>query len=56
MEADRRPEWRLDPARALGPPEVRKGGDVARILGVQDDVSEEAETFRDRSERNRRSP
>ena len=45
VEADRRPEWRLDPARALGPPEVRKGGDVARILGVQDDVSEEAETL-----------
>ncbi len=45
VEADGRPEWRLDPATALGPPQVRKGGDVARILGVQDDVSEEAETF-----------
>ena len=44
VEADGHPEWRLDPATALGPPEERKGGDVARILGVQDDVSEEAET------------
>ena len=45
VEVDGRPEWRLDPATALGPPAVRKGGDVARILGVQDDVSEEADTF-----------
>jgi alginate O-acetyltransferase complex protein AlgJ len=40
VEADGRPEWRLDPATVMGPPEERKGGDVARILGVQDDVSE----------------
>ena len=45
VEADGHPEWRLDPATSLGPPEPRKGGDVARILGVQDEVSEEAETF-----------
>jgi alginate O-acetyltransferase complex protein AlgJ len=45
VEADGHPDWRLDPATALGPPRMRKGGDVARILGVQDDVSEEAETF-----------
>ena len=45
VQADGHPEWRLDPATSLGPPQLRKGGDVARILGVQDDVSEEAETF-----------
>jgi alginate O-acetyltransferase complex protein AlgJ len=45
VEADRHPDWRLDPATSLGPPELRRGGDVARILGVQDDVSEEMETF-----------
>jgi alginate O-acetyltransferase complex protein AlgJ len=46
VEADRRPEWRLDPATVMGPLEERKGGDVARILGVQDDVSEEAKPLR----------
>ena len=40
VEADGRPEWRLDPATAMGPIEELKGGDVARILGVQDDVHE----------------
>ena len=45
VEADSHPDWRLDPAMAIGPPEERKGGDVARILGVQDDVSEKAETL-----------
>jgi alginate O-acetyltransferase complex protein AlgJ len=45
VEADGHPEWRIDPAMSLGPPELRKGGDVARILGVQDEVAEEAETF-----------
>jgi len=42
VEADGHPSWRLDPAAVMGPPEKRKGGDVARILGVQDEVSEEA--------------
>jgi len=45
VEADGRPGWRLDPVMAIGPAEERKGGDVARILGVQDDVSEKAETL-----------
>ena len=45
VEADGHPDWRIDPATALGPPEERKGGDVARILGVQDDVTEKAETL-----------
>jgi len=45
VEADGRPEWRIDPGTALGPLEERKGGDVARILGVQDDVNEVTETL-----------
>jgi alginate O-acetyltransferase complex protein AlgJ len=39
-EADGHPEWRLDPAATLGPPAERKGGDAARIIGVEDEVSE----------------
>jgi hypothetical protein len=46
VEADGRPDWRLDPATAMGPLEERKGGDVARILGVQDDVHEQAKSLR----------
>ena len=46
VEADGRPEWRLDPKTAMGPLEERKGGDVARILGVQDDVHEQAKSLR----------
>ena len=45
VEADGRPDWRLDSATAIGPAEERKGGDVARILGVQDDVTEKADTL-----------
>jgi alginate O-acetyltransferase complex protein AlgJ len=46
VEADGRPERRLDPATVTGPLEERKGGDVARILGVQDEVREQAKTLR----------
>jgi alginate O-acetyltransferase complex protein AlgJ len=45
VETDGHPDWRLDPATALGPPEERKGGDVARILGAEDEVIENAETL-----------
>ncbi len=45
VEADGHADWRLDPAKAIGPPQERKGGDVARILGVQDEVTEMAETL-----------
>ena len=45
VEADGRPDWRIDPATAVGPPQERKGGDIARLLGVQDDVSEMSEGF-----------
>ena len=45
VEADGHPEWRLDPLTALGNPAEVRGGDLARVLGVQDEVSEEAETL-----------
>ena len=40
---DSHPEWRLDPARALTPPYLRRGGDLARVLGLQDSAGEEVE-------------
>jgi hypothetical protein len=40
VTADGRPDWRLDPASVLGPATTRKGGDLARMLGVDDKVSE----------------
>jgi alginate O-acetyltransferase complex protein AlgJ len=43
VEADGRPDWRLDPATALAPLSERKGGDLARMLGVQDAVTEPVE-------------
>ena len=43
--ADGRPNWRIDPATALGPPTVRKLGDLARLLGVQDETTEMVELF-----------
>jgi alginate O-acetyltransferase complex protein AlgJ len=45
IDADRHPNWRIDPATALGPPTLRKSGDLARILGVQDEVTEMAKLF-----------
>jgi alginate O-acetyltransferase complex protein AlgJ len=39
-EADGHPDWALDPDSSIGPPAERKGGDVARIMGVEDEVSE----------------
>jgi alginate O-acetyltransferase complex protein AlgJ len=43
VEADSHPEWRIDPSFALGPMTPRKGGDLARMFGVGDAVSEYAE-------------
>ncbi len=43
VEADRHPDWRLDPGTALAPPSARRGGDLARLLGVEDNVTEAAE-------------
>jgi hypothetical protein len=42
VEADGRPDWRLDPKSALGQPEAREGGDLARMLG-----EDATETFQD---------
>jgi alginate O-acetyltransferase complex protein AlgJ len=42
-EADSHPDWRIDPATALGPPQEHKGGDLARLLGEQDELTETAE-------------
>jgi len=44
-EADGHPDWRIEPSAAIGPPAVRKGGDIARLLGVYDSVSETTESF-----------
>jgi hypothetical protein len=46
VEAAGHPDWRLDPATALAPPGPRKGGDLARLLGQQDTVSEEVEDLK----------
>jgi alginate O-acetyltransferase complex protein AlgJ len=43
VEADGRPDWRIEPDTVLTPPVLRKGGDLARMLGVSDGVSEYAE-------------
>ena len=46
VEADGRPDWRLDQASVLAPLSTRKGGDLARMLGVQDSVTELAEELK----------
>ncbi len=46
VEADGHPDWKLDPATALAPPSVKTGGDLARLLGVQDAVSEPIEDLK----------
>ncbi|HEY1943468.1 MAG TPA: hypothetical protein VGH40_15250 [Roseiarcus sp.] len=40
VEAAGHPDWRLDATSALGPPVTRRGGDLARMLGLGDDVPE----------------
>jgi hypothetical protein len=37
------PDWRLEPTFALGPPVTRRGGDLSRMLGVNDEVTESDE-------------
>jgi alginate O-acetyltransferase complex protein AlgJ len=39
-EADGHPGWALDPDSSVGAPFERRGGDVARIMGVEDEVTE----------------
>ncbi len=46
VEADGHPDWRLDQASVLAPVSVRKGGDLARMLGVQDSVTEAVERLK----------
>lgn len=43
VEADGHADWRIDPATALGPSVTLKGGDVARFLGIDENVSEKVE-------------
>jgi hypothetical protein len=43
VEADSHPDWRIEPDSALGPPTMRKGGDLARMFGVGDTVTEPAQ-------------
>ena len=43
VKADSHPDWRIDPSAALSPPAVRKGGDMARTLGLSDKIWEYAE-------------
>jgi alginate O-acetyltransferase complex protein AlgJ len=43
VDADAHAGWRIEPASALGPMTLRNGGDLARMLGVGDTVSEYAE-------------
>jgi alginate O-acetyltransferase complex protein AlgJ len=42
-EADSHADWRIEAKSALGPLTSRKGGDLARMFGVQDNVSEQSE-------------
>ncbi len=46
VEADGHPDWRLDQASVLAPLATRQGGDLARMLGVQDSVKEEIEALK----------
>jgi len=46
IAADGHPDWRVDPREALTAPETRRGGDLARLLGVQDSVTEKVEDFK----------
>ena len=40
VAADGHPDWKIDPASAIGPPIERKGGDIAKLAGVADNVVE----------------
>ncbi len=46
VEADGHPDWRLDPQTALAPPTTRRGGDLARMLGVDDRAIETVQGLR----------
>jgi alginate O-acetyltransferase complex protein AlgJ len=40
VQRDSHPDWTLDPASVLGPPVTIVGGDLARMLGIEADVTE----------------
>ena len=44
-EADGHPDWRIDPATALGPLGERPGGDIATMAGVADKATERTESL-----------
>ena len=43
VEANSHPDWRVDARSALGPMTRKEGGDLAWLLGVQNDVVEKSE-------------
>jgi len=45
VEADSHPDWKLDPAAVLGPPETVVGGDLARLAGNPTGVQESMQTL-----------
>ena len=51
VEAILHPDWRVDPRSALGPVTKREGGDLAWLLGVQNDAVEIARLWRCRGRR-----
>ncbi len=40
VEADGHPDWRVSAAAVLGAPTIRRGGDLATFIGVQNSVTE----------------
>ena len=43
VAADGRPDWRIEPESALSPPTTRKGGDLARMFGDEDNAAEQTQ-------------
>ena len=50
VEADGRPNWRLDVESSLGPPTRRGGGDLIRMLGPDDGATEAIQDLNVRSD------
>ena len=46
VEVDGHPDWRLDPESALAPPTQRQGGDLFRMLGLEDRATETVEELK----------
>ena len=45
VAGDGHPEWRIRPSSAIGPLVQRKGGDIARTIGIEDTANEMTESF-----------